>query len=37
MRIIMVWSWKYSSSSMSGDIASWKPRCIGLAMEEYRV
>ncbi len=27
--IINVWSWKYVNSSIIGDVASWKPSCIG--------
>lgn len=31
--IIRVWSWKCSSSSMMGDVASWKPNWKGYAIE----
>lgn len=34
--IIKVWSWKWSNSSMMGDVASWKPSWKGCAMEIYR-
>lgn len=31
--IIRVWSWKCNSSSMMGDVASWKPNWKGYAIE----
>lgn len=31
--IIKVWSWKWRSSSITGEAASWNPSCEGCAIE----
>ena len=34
--IIRAWSWKLSSSSIMGDVASWNPSWNGYAIKIYR-